>query len=82
MNITFISATKSKEDYNFIVKVSVKFNWLEWIFGYRNCNWTLIGSCTVWRYYPSFTRCPTCIESQMVDIIKYAEYNNLIGELE
>lgn len=37
---------------------------------------TVLGSCTVWNYYPSFRRCSTPLERWLCDKWKKWEYEN------
>lgn len=41
----------------------------------------VVGSCTVWKYYPSFKRCSTQIEEEMNAIWSRIEYEEENGKI-
>lgn len=63
MNIELIDHKLHRNGHDYVMTVRFLPSWFERLLGYKKCELKVIGSCTVWHFYPSCRRCESAFES-------------------
>lgn len=61
-----------------VIVLKTKPSWWQKLLGYKEAEYSFVGSCTVWHSYPELHRCSTSMEGMLADFwtkIRYEHAN-------